>query len=472
MQIPADIIEYLLAGAHGGHGGAAPRAAPSPSIPGPSGFDPPSPSGARIEDVPPVPIPQFIGPTPRASGSGGHGSHGAKAGTAAKLPGVSGRQALPVTADDLAAFEAALAADRGSEGDNALGQNLARAASIYRGNRNPGPVAVPVPSEMRDWVLKRGLRAEDAAAKAGAESSAAARALAERDNAPAPEEWGAPRGLTRAEAVKWLGTKKEPKPEDPLGPLKERKIKAEVAKLEGGGEPKTRPTAEQVSRGKALGIVPAEGEDSQHFEDAIRAAANSARTASEKGEGRADKKKASRWLGPDFEFAPDVPDNAIPDSTRAKALDEAGLVTHVHDSAQKLRDLLKKHGPEVVGKAATQMKTLVEDLRLTIKDPVYNLGVLNGRDYELVSKIVSDPTAMGQILSSEAGVRDLDTALATAQKQWKSKVRARMRGYGAQPRKGGKYEEAETIRVRRKADGKEGSMPAENFNPDIYEKIG
>ncbi len=287
--------------------------------------------------------------------------------------------------------------------------------------------------------------------------AAQAKATSESENAPAPAEWGALPGMSRKEARTYLGTKKDPathpvRPDDepappewgaPGGYTKGQALRAGFGKApKGEGEHKKPPTPEQITRGKALGVLPAEDEDSVHYEGAIRAAANSARTAAEKGEGRADKKKASRWLGPDFEFAPDVPDNAIPDATRAKALDEAGLVTHVHDSAQRLRDLLKRHGPQVVGKAATEMKTLIEDLKLTIKDPVYNLGVLNGRDYELVSKIVSDPTSIGQIVSSEAGVRDLDTALATAQKQWKAKVRARMRGYGAQPKKGGKYEEA------------------------------
>lgn len=195
--IPRDVMEYVL-GAHGGHGGGAPGA----------------------------PAPVRSGPV--------------KMGPA-----------------DTEAFGAALAGDREGRESAVLAQNLSRAAALYRGEQVGSP-AVAVPDNVRDFILRRQLAGEDAAARAAKE--------------PAPSEWGAP-GLTRPEALAQGWAKKpEHKEPDPLAELKGRKLKAEVEKLEGGGEPKTRPTKAQIARGSALGIHPAEGEDSQHFEAAIRSA--------------------------------------------------------------------------------------------------------------------------------------------------------------------------------------------------------
>lgn len=72
------------------------------------------------------------------------------------------------------------------------------------------------------------------------------------DDSPAPPEWGALSGMTRAEALR-AGYGRPPKSADPFNA----------------------PTPDQIARGKAAGVVPAPGEDAVHFEGSIRAAENS-----------------------------------------------------------------------------------------------------------------------------------------------------------------------------------------------------
>jgi hypothetical protein len=86
-----------------------------------------------------------------------HGAHGGGAGLPTK-PKVPPEMAAFLSArleqEDLPEIDAALAKDEEAKGLGALSQNLSRAAALYRGER-VGPMAVPVPDALRQFVTRK-----------------------------------------------------------------------------------------------------------------------------------------------------------------------------------------------------------------------------------------------------------------------------------------------------------------------------
>ena len=135
------------------------------------------------------------------------------------------------------------------------------------------------------------------------QAQAAGEARLRMDRAPAPAGWGAPAGMTRGEALKVLPTiLKERKaavavPDATLIRATERHglsgeeadalradpdLASKLAYEKAPAALPSRPTAEQIARGAKFGLRPAENEDSQHFEVAIRTAEGAARDRTEK----------------------------------------------------------------------------------------------------------------------------------------------------------------------------------------------
>jgi hypothetical protein len=74
----------------------------------------------------------------------------------------------------------------------------------------------------------------------------------------------------------------------------------------------------------------------------------------------------------------------------------------VQQSVDNYESLLDKYGSEIwPGKPKEELASSYTDLLLEMKE-LYNLGVLNGPDLELMQKVITDPTSMSaQVFSSE-----------------------------------------------------------------------
>ena len=86
------------------------------------------------------------------------------------------------------------------------------------------------------------------------------------------------------------------------------------------------------------------------------------------------------------------PDTAI----TKKSVDELKLVAGFYDKLKfgitELTNLQKKHGTEIVGETADQMRTIASDIYLNAKE-LYNLGVLNKGDLPMLQSIIPDPSS-------------------------------------------------------------------------------
>lgn len=66
--------------------------------------------------------------------------------------------------------------------------------------------------------------------------------------------------------------------------------------------------------------------------------------------------------------------------------------TNFMESSTKLKSLVTQYGSELRPTVEKkQMQQLVTDMQLQAKE-LYNLGVLNGPDLQMIEKIVYDPT--------------------------------------------------------------------------------
>jgi len=79
---------------------------------------------------------------------------------------------------------------------------------------------------------------------------------------------------------------------------------------------------------------------------------------------------------------------------RSKKLNEStAKIGQVEQSVSGYRELLTKIGPTVLpGKEHTELRTAYTDLLLEMKE-LYNLGVLNGPDLEIMQNLIIDPTS-------------------------------------------------------------------------------
>lgn len=179
----------------------------------------------------------------------------------------------------------------------------------------------------------------------------------------------------------------------------------------------------------------------------------------------ADKKAraAAQDIPPGFEVAPNA--NPSPESRKK--------FTALVASQQKMRELTQAMRQELQGVSALdrmlpgekrrRLQQLATQMRIEAKN-VAELGALSGPDMGLMEAMATDPTALGSLAggSLEANLDGLDS--------WgDASVRAGGRAFGIQ--KAGSTGTGGKVRVRRKADGQTGSIPAENFDPQKYERL-
>lgn len=100
----------------------------------------------------------------------------------------------------------------------------------------------------------------------------------------------------------------------------------------------------------------------------------------------------------------------IPSDFQARELSKLAAATDTTTAAlDTLRKGFERHGPEFFfGKARAIGLPTLEDARLRAKE-LYNLGVLNGQDYAIVSRIIPDPNT----LRAAAFPKDFLTQMAT-----------------------------------------------------------
>lgn len=83
--------------------------------------------------------------------------------------------------------------------------------------------------------------------------------------------------------------------------------------------------------------------------------------------------------------------------------DTFAKLDQVQQSVDSYEELIGQHGSELVpGESKTKLAAAHTDLLMELKE-LYNLGVLNGPDYDLMLKIVNDPTSMSTNASSLIG---------------------------------------------------------------------
>lgn len=114
------------------------------------------------------------------------------------------------------------------------------------------------------------------------------------------------------------------------------------------------------------------------------------------------------WIGQDFESVGD--DREVSPSVLADAQKQIVDSRRVLSNIGRVDELLERNPNGVlVGDDAVKLQTLVEGIKLREKE-IQGLGVLTGNDYEILSRIVADPTSIKEALKSGAGVRPLRTA--------------------------------------------------------------
>jgi hypothetical protein len=114
------------------------------------------------------------------------------------------------------------------------------------------------------------------------------------------------------------------------------------------------------------------------------------------------------YIGEDFENAGGDREVAPPVIAQAQkqVIDARRVLTNI-DRIDELLD--KNPNGALVGDDAVRLASLVEAIKLREKE-IQGLGVLNGQDYEILSRMVADPTSAREMLQSGAGVRPLRTA--------------------------------------------------------------
>jgi hypothetical protein len=374
-----------------------------------------------------------------------HGSHGGAAPTT--KPKVAPELAAFVSArlqpEDLPQIDAAMAQDEETKGFGALAQNLSRAASLYRGER-AGPMAVQVPDALKQFVTRK-----QAAAAASPEAQA-----------PNPDDDPAS-AVSQAARAALLQTPHGRAVRDSLGDSFEQLSASKLKPLlpmwraSADEKPPTRVKAadepiDETDRAELTqrGINPAfarnhgEAQDLAQQHDARKAqreAASAAAGRQERRVGLAEEERKTKhegqlYAGKFFKFGDDVPPGSIPDSQRASLIDETGQVADLAGTVDQLSGLYRQHGSQLTGPAAAKMRTLVNDIRLVAKSPaVFNLGVLNGPDLQILSGVIDDPTKLEGITKNAAALRDFSTELETFKSRVLGRITKRWESYGATP---------------------------------------
>jgi len=101
--------------------------------------------------------------------------------------------------------------------------------------------------------------------------------------------------------------------------------------------------------------------------------------------------KSGSVLIPDLEPIPDV---QITKSSVEKTKDAMSKYSDFKTQLSEYIDLVDKGGAEVVGEAADQLSAYKVGLGMALKE-LQNLGVLNGKDWELMSKQIPDASGIG-----------------------------------------------------------------------------
>lgn len=324
--------------------------------------------------------------------------------------------------DPMAGFQQAVDADRGAR--KTAGEQ-AYLASLVGGLLRQRPMATPAAddSAVKEWVLSK--RVSDEAAQA-----------------PLDAEW------KRAQIERMTAPRVPSQPkEDPLSDLKREKMEAEIARLR-------RPPAERAPR-----------------------------PVNEAAAAREERAKAGAvYGGKYFKLRADVPPGSLDEIELRKVREASGEVADLAAAADEVSSIYKRTGGQLTGPDAARMRSLITDMQLTAKGPsVYQLGVLAGPDMEILDTMLANPAKLDSVLRNAADLRNFVTEIETFKRRVLERTASKADALGFDPiagpfmgvrRPGAAPATAgNTVRVRRKADGKVGSMPAEKFNPDLYEKI-
>jgi hypothetical protein len=336
-----------------------------------------------------------------------------------------------MTAQPAPGFEEALAEDAQARDRAGLQTGLSQAAALLRNQNVPTLQPHPQGDGMKAWLARQTAtnQAQDNALKP-LEIAARFRALKGPEaKPPTPdailEGIGARGGYSGAE----LDALRD-RPDDAMAIFKQR-----------DSAPKAPPTPEQIARGKALRLIPAEGETSEDYEKAIRAEERAAEARGwreqdekTKRDEKARTEKDATFISEDF--TPTV--KPLPPPVQADLQKRASANAVVLDNAKQVESILKDGGPAVVGERAAELSMLINNIWVELKD-IKNLGVLAGPDMGILQAIVADPSSLNNVLKDATAVRALLPQIQKFQARMKDDMVKRVSGYGARPVGGGAY---------------------------------
>lgn len=321
-------------------------------------------------------------------------------------------------------YRKASEADRKQQRANVLGSNLDRAAAMMLGER-VGPLAVEVPTEVRDYLarLKMSGRALDPTTAARLELL---RAQIEKTRAgkgadePAPADWGAPPGTTMKNAIR-LGYGRAPKP---INPDDEPASTEEVEELVAKGFPAWGGMTKgeyKKAKDRLWGVA-------ENRKTAIAAAGRSVDVAEKKEQSKRDAEKGEARATFGNDWTPDPTSPLLTNETAKQSfLDSMANVTEMEGLADELRSIIKRGvGITSDAKTKTQVRNLVAKMQLKQKD-IDKLGVLSVTDIsEFMLPQLAEPTGWDATWKQWTGqfdpIAQLDQYLSNIRKQVRNKA--------------------------------------------------
>lgn len=142
-----------------------------------------------------------------------------------------------------------------------------------------------------------------------------------------------------------------------------------------------------------------------------------------------------RYFGRDWELKEGA--GSPPEPVRTAFMNRQ-MATDV--TAEKIRELKgifdKTGGGGLLGTDATRMNQLAVDILLELKE-VKNLGVLNGKDLEVLEKLSPNPAKFGDYLKNKIGAKDVGTAIAELGRLMENDMAVRAGVLGLVPKAGG-----------------------------------
>jgi len=114
-------------------------------------------------------------------------------------------------------------------------------------------------------------------------------------------------------------------------------------------------------------------------------------------------------------FSP-LDNTKITDDSIKEVKKQAPMLKSIKEQTKRLIQLYNKSGATLTGDVATEMRNIVNRIKLLSKDAVFNLGVLNGPDERFLDGIIPNPSDITQGVLDVTRIRNLETSL----KSWQN----------------------------------------------------